>query len=235
MRNLIEIKEYAKSLHDLTLQFKQAAKDEQLIEPITSSNKNEKISTLGRAYETMLEHPLCKRFLRKKPRLYLVKEAFDNNRNPPVLMAISDKNILIPEAVFNALSSSELKAVVGHELGHPMRLDRHFRRHESSVEAEYLADQIGVVLAGEPQAFLTGSLKILDFLRQFFGEIKWAEIAKGIPNIEKRKEIIDQTVQRLSTPEGRIALEEEIAQSLGAEHRKLFPHHYFRSGGVMRP
>ena len=57
---------------------------------------------------------------------------------------------------------------------------------------------------------------------------------RDYPSLREREAAARELEARMATPEGKSHVEQELVRELEAEHRRLFPHHYARPGGVTR-
>lgn len=140
------------------------AKKGEIIE-ITPDNPDPKLAELGMAFEKMLEHPLCKKYLRYRLHLYT---------HPPQLeaggffeggSARNMRSIFLPTNTENIYTQSELTIVMAHELGHLLYLGyTHPRRNLNVWEIinkearqhrlEHFCDTVALVLSKEPASSL---------------------------------------------------------------------------------
>lgn len=161
---------------------------------------------------------------------------------------VSLKTILIPAEHFNSASVAELKTMTGHEIGHQLRCDAHIRRglersNRRDQRSERFADAAGVFLSGEPEAFKDGLQKILDsqkkrmaalpdenfFVRRAkraFAKFTHDTQSREYPSLKDRFEMTDTIASMMKTPEGYSQVERLLSDTLEAERRRLFPHHY---------
>lgn len=237
-------------------------KDKTVIK-VTANHSNPKVAALGKAIDEMLQEPLAKRFLRYKIRVFIRPSTmpgvnlFDRLFLPKKILAgmqlehfdnvptaaVRIKTIQINGTEFKELSVAELKAFVGHEIGHLLALHGHFRRKEYSTSCnknvEDLADEIGVFLSREPEGLKTGIDKACAILGENLENIIYIDTI--IPPMERqtrrnndqrklneRNKKIDEISNKISTSEGRSAFEAELTSDLQAEHRKLFLHQHNR-------
>lgn len=218
-------------------------------ESIATSHKNEKLSQIAGVFEELQSSPLARRFIRHKPKLYIVDS---NNIFLPIGMAVAEKFVLIERSAANDLSLDVIKGVLAHELAHLMACDMHGRRgrnyHQPSEmrrASELRADKIATFLLGqekEPSKWLQcyceydlnraikeGRKAIVSSMKKDFSEGSVSH-----PSLEERKENINATKQRMQTIEGMAEVEAELVHCLDTEHRNLFRHRYSRPGGVTR-
>ncbi len=173
--------------------YRALAKEASDFERITANHPDEKLAGLGKAFEQMLAHPLARKFRRNRISLYLQKS--EKVQMPEIISAAGQlttspgalgiKAIIVPETLVNLLSLEELKASLGHEIGHHLRLDCHPRRGVFAIpqfritqDSEQLADQIGVILSENPEAAKTMLEKIASYQREGVERLKNAAFSK---------------------------------------------------------
>ncbi|MCE2926906.1 MAG: M48 family metalloprotease [Rickettsiales bacterium] len=238
---------------------------------IRSDHPDLKIAEVGKAIDEILGHPLARRFQRNRLHVFIapnsqVTEEMAKHKFG-TLMKIGEmafhspkvngiKTIIVPAEHFNLLSAAELKAIIGHEIGHQLRGDAHIRRgfellNRRTQESERFADAAGIVLSGEPEALKTGLEKIVASQKAVIEKLpedsfwmRWIKrkalkftpdsATRVYPSINERMAEADRLGAMISTPEGRSHIEAELARRLEAERRKLFPHHYDRPSGATR-
>ncbi|MDX2113926.1 MAG: M48 family metalloprotease [Alphaproteobacteria bacterium] len=238
---------------------------------IRADHPDPKIAEVGKAIDEMLGHPLARRFQRNKLHVFIapnsqVTEEMAKNKfgawmkmnevafHSPKINGI--KTIIVPAEHFNSLSPAELKAVIGHEIGHQLRGDAHIRRgfelfNRRTQGSERFADAAGILLSGEPQALKTGLEKIVASQKAEIEKLPedsfWMRLikrkalkfnpdieTKAYPSLSERMAEADRLSQIISSPEGRSHVEQLLAKRLEEQHRKLFPHHYDWPSGVTR-
>lgn len=241
-----------------------AIKQNPAIINVTSSHENPKIAALGQAIEEMLREPLVQRFKRNKLHFVITPALSDLKKHPypweilSHINAISEhgvesfklKIIKIPRDFFEELSLSELKNIVGHEIGHHLLADNHARRGVVDIfrrkphDIEKFSDQVGAFLSGESDGLKTGlrksanlTLRKIDnlpddnwlarYIKRKAAELDVNKVRRSHPGFIERDNNIDDMAKRL-TQNGRSHVEAELARKLETEHRKLFPHHFDR-------
>src|SRR5688500_10325935 len=65
------------------------------IELVTAGSKNPKLSQLAKDFEDMLQHPLCRRFLKNSPKLYFTHASIDGQDFMPVATTVAQDIILV--------------------------------------------------------------------------------------------------------------------------------------------
>lgn len=218
-----------------------------VVEFITTTHSDQKIAAVARDFEAMLEHPLCKKYLRRTPALYLDKgdKMLGSVASPSVM---TTKTILLPQTSLENLSLPEIKAVLAHELGHVLRQDLHPRRglgllYRGSRYAEDMADEIAVILSGDVKAAQSALEKLMYNIKtstndtgfSLVGKLRKWLVGRAEKNgtaiyssLSERKMNMQSVGEQLETPQGRSFVEAEMARRLEIEHRKLFPHLYDR-------
>ncbi|MDE3060155.1 MAG: hypothetical protein KGJ06_04020 [Pseudomonadota bacterium] len=204
--------------------------------PVAPQHPDEKIAAIGKAYEELLEHPLVKRFLRKKPKLYLWKEGFYASDCPAGMLA-SDKVITLSHACID-MPPRELKALLAHEIGHALVLHGHLRRIEKQAltakEQELSAEKLAVVLSGDPEACKNRYMKLVAHNDLTLDQPMSGRGDQAYPSPDTFYEFIDEIAKRMETPEGKRSVEKEIENQLLGEYQALFPHHFNRAMGNIR-
>ena len=229
------------------------------LQEITPNRHDPKLAATGQAFQDMMNHQLCKKYCRsKKIGLYLntVLDGRLENNPQKTPLTFGTKVIEIPDEILQFLSIKELKAVVGHEIGHVLRQDLHPKRGilhglHRGKRSETMSDEIAVVLSEEPEALISAIEKINAFQAQQLeaarkwrrlsnpqGEViekwiteklKWiANFLSPYPDFEERKKAILETAERMKDPQEKKKLLEEIDEALSAEHKKLFPAQFKR-------
>ena len=221
--------------HLLNRTYKNWAKDGHFVELVTSAHPEEKIAALGRAFEKMQEHPLCKEFLHSKPKLYIDRIGGTRVSSP---IAATAKMIIIPQSAYELQSLESLEGSVGHELGHLLRRDMDprwglrllFRSKSANHEAERMADEIGVLLSGKADATKTGMTVMTNAIKSTVddstmvgGLQKTAAGGGGFshPLLADRISHIDQVARQLESPEGRQSFVDNLFRQLTGESGKL--------------
>lgn len=229
-----------------------------LAEEITTTQENPKLAALAEAFEKMQEQPLAKRFQRNKIHLYLDKkqqrpeETFKERlvRESAGDLAARMKLIHLSENYIQILNSEELEMVIAHEMGHVLRGDPHPRKgHLASADrraAEFMADEIAILLCGKAEVLKSAIIKLFEhergvidkftpespaqerFKQRLQKTLDPSKDNKAHPNLNDRIQHIEEFAKRISTPEGRVAAEDEVVKKLEAEHRNLFKHQYDR-------
>ena len=240
--------------------YRTMARDGQCAELITSSHPDPKIAAVGKAFEEILQKPLVKKFLTRKPKLYLDKtETFlpkgAQGISTPVVR--TNRLVVIPKSAMDLLDPEELEGVIGHEIGHLIAGDKHPRRglnllFPAGRGMEKMADEVGAVLSGNPETLKTALQKMHKRAEAITGNAvattnSWQNRLQNwvarrhrtngsdlYESLDGRMARIDRVIDQVATPEVRQHVEAELARRLDTKHRSLFSHLYARPKGVSR-
>lgn len=216
------------------------------VEPIDHRNANPKLASLAASFESTLQTPLVKKFLRTTPKLYRA-----HSKDYVHVGSLKGKYILVEKSAAEELSAGALNFMVKHELGHFLAAEDHYRRTEDKLnqerayQREFLADRIAVFLSTDRE-------KCADWLEETLVQNRNQASRKGLANVasclqaailhgsqqhpalQTRRDAIEILVERLKTPEGEQAVLNEIIADLTHKHQEIFLHHYERPQGVTR-
>ena len=166
----------------------------------------------------MVSHPLARRYLKKPPELIIVDDAaFDWDQRMSALVKCQ-RIVQVSSGLIENLEPTELKFIIGHELGHLIRGDQHPQNsvwmtalsRKLNQRSERMADQIGVLLSGASAECAKTALnkaislhtkeveKGLDWMPQGFRDYIVGSITRGsrtYPSLQSRFKLIDKAVE----------------------------------------
>ncbi len=237
LRDMNSPKKVAEQMEAVYARYQQEARSG-IIERITSHHPDPKLAQMAADFESMLDHPLARKYLKHKPELFVSKSNFPN---PSI---VGEKIIDVPRTLVEHLTPKELKAIVGHELGHLVRGDTHPRAitltsrkaRKSNQQMERMADKLGVVLSESPEALKSSLEKIAHLTREYAKE-RFSTVPKPVsallnklvdrnfkqgnrsyPSLRSRKHTIDTLAEGLQDPHRRSWAERCLNDSLADLH-----------------
>lgn len=217
---------------------------------VTSSHANEEVAALGQAFENMHKSHLISRFMRHKPKLYLVDYTRELPNGYVRGAAILGRNIVIDTHSFSQLTAKQRELVIAHEVAHHLRLDAHARRtpwqklmQGLTPEMELNAEQTAIAIVGgnarEAARNLNNATKALKIIHPEMARfdkalhtgtkaeraalLKKQPLAVSYTSPKELEAYIHEQGERMATPEGRSFVEQEITRRLEGRHNETFP------------
>jgi hypothetical protein len=205
---------------------RESAKAGHGVEKLTANHSDPILAAIGKAFDEMLERPLSKKFLKKRPNLYVTETMMPGAVTPEVIQ--------IPESLVKIATVTEVKAVVAHELGHLIRGDltpaviaEGVTERFPNQQKERMADELAVVLSGEPQALKTALKKAQDNLTQAIPRgdnisarlMRWVDNrnrtigTRKYPSLVSRWKAIDRVTREIKD-KGQSFVENELARRI---------------------
>jgi Zn-dependent protease with chaperone function len=242
LRRMGSPKAAAAGQHALYEIYSTLAAEGKLVERITRSHPERKLAKVAEEFEEMLKHPLARKYLRTKPELFISEMGtFLGGANASVK---SERIVDVSRSLAEHLDERELKAVLGHELGHLIAGHMHpqeatffaWARATMNQRRERMADQLGAMISGEGRA-LPGALKKVGALNEKSMQEVSANLPKPLrgwltkkrpdtpsrayPSLRQRAGIVNKVVDQMATPEGKGWAERVMASRIDALHDKL--------------
>jgi Zn-dependent protease with chaperone function len=233
----------AAAQHNLYEIYSALAVEGALVQRITSAHPERKLAKVAEHFDEMLKHPLAKKYLKVKPELF-VSEAEAGLGNVYDACVKSPRIVDVSRGLVEHLDEKELKAALGHELGH--LIAGHMHPQNATIFAlaggmtnqrrERIADQIGTLLSGEGSALAGALRKIVALnvpameqasarpprlLRALFSRTNADGAGRAYPSLRQRVNAINKVAKQLETPEDEKWAERVMASRLDALHDKL--------------
>lgn len=218
-----------------------AAKGE--VQRLTSAHPELKLAKVAEHFDEMLKHPLAKKYLKVKPELF-VSEAKAGMGYVYNASVKSPRIVDVSRGLVEHLDEKELKAMLGHELGHLIAGHMHPQNATdfawlggmNNQRRERIADEIGTLLSRDGGS-LAGALRTTAALnapameqalarlprplRALFSSTKADGANRAYPSLRQRVNAIHKVAKQLETPEGEKWAERVMAGRLDDLHDKL--------------